>query len=108
MKRTLAAAAALVCLTAPAVASIQGDWCFPNEEAFLASMAGTKQVVAHTGVARNADGSPASRLFITVNPETGTWALMYANVGENGQGICVAFEGREWSNVEPEPPGVDS
>ncbi len=98
--RPLAAAAALVCLTAPAVAGLSGP-CVPKDAAEEVLARFGKEIVAF-GVMEH-QGSDVA-VFLALNDEGG-WTLFFSR---DGRMMCAAAIGEAWTAIEPEQPGVDS
>lgn len=95
--RALAAAAALVCLSAPALAQQR---CVDVEATIPHLLEEFGETPTVTAVDNN-----GVKIVIFANSETGTWTVL----ADAGRGCTVLGQsGTRWRFIEPEPPGVDS
>ena len=102
MKRVLAAVVALLCLSLPVNAGLNGA-CVDQDTAAKVLSNGGQSVVGYG--AMSDDSGNEGLLFLSLNPETGEWTIMFS---PNGMLTCFAAGGENWTPIEPEPPGVDS
>ncbi len=108
MKRTLAAAAALVCLIAPAVAAInaEGYRCHSIGD-LLDDLDGRGFSPVATGL--SGDGAGSSQVFIFA--KDGEWVATFTYDEAPGEMCMAIYAFGEWTNLglePPELPGVDS
>lgn len=96
-------AAALSLLAFPALANLGGP-CAPidNVKSILKK---NGQVMLGFGEAPADDGG-SFVTFLAVNPETGSWVLLFNS--QDGESLCVAAVGEGWTPVDPPLAGENT